>query len=129
MIEKIMADGAPKAIAPYVHAVRAGGFVYVTGQLPIDPQTGEYVRGPINLQTVRVLENLKIVLAACGLDYGSVVQVRAYLTDMRDYPVFNRAYETYLGQDLPARTCVSVSGLAGGANVEIDLIAFEGHNE
>lgn len=128
MIERVMAESAPKAIAPYVHAVRAGGLVFVTGQMPIDPESGEYVRGPIESQTVRVLDNLKAVLAACGLDYGSVVQARVYLTDMRDYPAFNQAYEAYLGNSLPARTCVAVTGLAGGANVEIDLVAVDGGN-
>lgn len=128
MIERRIVEGAPKAIAPYVHVVRAGGFVFITGQMPIDPATGEYVRGDIKSQTVRVLENLRIVLDSCGLDYCAVVQARAYLTDMRDYDGFNEAYEAFLGKTLPARTCVSVTGLAGGADVEIDLVAFDGND-
>ena len=129
MIERRIVEGAPKAIAPYVHAVRAGGFVFITGQMPIDPATGEYVRGDIKSQTVRVLENLRIVLDSCGLDYSAVVQARAYLTDMRDYDGFNEAYGDFLGKTLPARTCVAVTGLAGGADVEIDLVAYDGNGD
>lgn len=125
MIERITIESAPKNIAPYVHAVRAGQFYFITGQMPIVPGTEEYELGSIELQTSRVMENLLIILSALGLSIDSVVQVRAFLTNMNDFDRFNAVYKKFFGNGLPARTCVGVSGLAGGASVEVDMIAFD----
>jgi 2-iminobutanoate/2-iminopropanoate deaminase len=123
-IERIQVTTAPNAVAPYAHAVRAGDFYFITGQMPIDPQTNEYVTGDAVTQTARVLENLKIVLASCNLTLSDVVSARVFLTDMRDFEAVNNVYQSYFAPTLPARTCVAVTGLAGGADVEIDLIAY-----
>lgn len=123
-IERIFVGEAPNAVAPYSHACRAGDFLFVTGQMPIDPSTNEYVKGTIEKQSVRVLENLKIVLSSSGYTFDDLVSVRVFLTDMRDFDAFNKVYETYVGSALPARTCIAVSGLAGGADVEIDMVAY-----
>jgi 2-iminobutanoate/2-iminopropanoate deaminase len=123
-IERIQVSTAPNAVAPYAHAVRAGDFYFITGQMPIDPQTNKYVTGDAAAQTTRVLENLKIVLASCHLTLSDVVSARVFLTDMRDFEAVNNVYQNYFASALPARTCVAVTGLAGGADVEIDLIAY-----
>lgn len=123
-IERIQVAQAPNAVAPYAHAVRAGDFYFITGQMPIDPQTNEYVTGSAAVQTVRVLENLKIILASCDLTLSDVVSARVFLTDMRDFDAVNEVYQSYFYSALPARTCVAVTGLAGGADVEIDLVAY-----
>jgi 2-iminobutanoate/2-iminopropanoate deaminase len=125
MIERIFVKEAPGVVAPYAHACRAGDFVFITGQMPIDPATNEYVRGGVAEQAVRVLENLKIVLSASGCTFEDLVSVRAYLTDMRDFDTFNEVYESYVKNALPARTCIAVTGLAGGADVEIDMVAYK----
>ncbi len=124
MIERILVQDAPAAVAPYSHACRAGDFLFVTGQMPIDPETNQYVRGSAAEQAARVMENLKIVLAVCNSSFQDVVSVRVFITDMRDFEAVNDVYYQYVQKALPARTCVAVSGLAGGADVEVDLIAY-----
>jgi 2-iminobutanoate/2-iminopropanoate deaminase len=124
MIERIFVENAPDVVAPYAHACRAGNFIFITGQMPIDPVTNEYIRGNAADQTTRVLENLKIVLASCRASLKNVVSVRVFLTDMRDFEMVNDVYKKYFQEGLPARTCVAVTGLAGGADVEIDMIAY-----
>ena len=123
MIERITATGSFWD-APFSHACRAGNFLFLTGQMPVDPSTGEYVENQIEPQTRRVLDNLLIVLDGAGMAPDDVVSARVFLTDMRDYDVFNRIYAEYMGRDLPARTCIGVTGLAGGARVEVDFIAY-----
>jgi 2-iminobutanoate/2-iminopropanoate deaminase len=118
-----MADGTFWQ-APFSHAVRAGNFLFLTGQMPIDPDTGTYVTNEIEAQSRRVMDNLMIVLEKAGMAPADVVSARAFLTDMRDYDVFNPVYTEYMGTHLPARTCIGVSGLAGGARVEVDFIAY-----
>lgn len=127
-IERFFVSEAPQAVAPYAHACLAGDFLFVTGQMPIDPATNEYVRGEITQQSIRVLENLKIVLSSSGFTFDDLVSVRVFLTDMRDFDAFNQVYEDYVKNALPARTCVAVSGLAGGADVEIDMVAYRSGN-
>ena len=126
MIERLMAPGAFHR-APYCHAVRAGDFLFVTGQVAADPATGEYVLGDIETETRRVMDNLVIVLEHAGLTLRDVVAARAFLTRFEDdYETFNRIYAEYMGDDLPTRTTIGVTGLAAGARVEVDLVAFRG---
>lgn len=124
MIDRITAEGSFWE-APYSHAVRAGNFLFVTGQMPVDPETGQYVVNEIEAQSRRVMENLMLVLKKAGMAPSNVVSARAFLTDMRDYDAFNRVYAEYMQAHLPARTCIGVTGLAGGARVEVDLIAYK----
>jgi 2-iminobutanoate/2-iminopropanoate deaminase len=113
--------------APYSHAVRAGDFLFVTGQLSEDPVTGEIVRGTIVEQTRRVMENLKIVLEHANTDFSRVVMARIFVTDFRDYQIVNEIYSSYFQPNrLPSRTTVGVIGLAGQGDVEIDLIVYCG---
>jgi 2-iminobutanoate/2-iminopropanoate deaminase len=113
--------------APYSHAVRAGDFLFVTGQLAEDPTSGDISRGPIAEQTRRVMENLQLVLSHAGVTFDRVVMARIFLTDMRDYAVVNDIYSSYFeGDRLPCRTTVGIIGLAGQGNVEIDLIVYCG---
>src|SRR5438552_14732765 len=125
-LEYLMVPGAPPPppTAPYSHAVRAGDFLFVTGQIPSDPKTGDrLVPGGIVEQTHQVMKNLQTVLAGAGTSLDRVVFARVYLVNFQDYAAMNAVYVTYfkLGR-LPGRTCVGVTGLALGALVEIDLI-------
>ncbi|WP_150525409.1 RidA family protein [Roseibium sediminis] len=121
-----MVDAAPTPVGPFSHAVETDGWVFITGQMPTDPNdpTAPLPDG-VEAQTIRVMENLKLVLAGLGLSLQNVTMVRAYLTEFdRDYAVMNQTYESFFEKGkLPARTCVGVSGLAVNALVEIDLIA------
>jgi 2-iminobutanoate/2-iminopropanoate deaminase len=113
--------------APYSHAVRAGDFLFVTGQLAEDPVTGKVNRGPLVDQTQRVMENLKIVLEHANSGFDQVVMARLFLTDLRDYDDVNQVFSSYFSSDRrPGRTTVGVMGLAGQGDVEIDLIAYCG---
>ena len=118
------ADGVPLPVAPYAHAVRAGPLLFLTGQLPLDPSTGELVAMDVAAQTDAVIANLVRVLECCGASLADVVQTRAYLTSMDLYAEFNTAYAQHFSTDLPARTCIGVTGLARGALVEIDAVAY-----
>ncbi|NJN86628.1 MAG: RidA family protein [Leptolyngbyaceae cyanobacterium SL_7_1] len=112
---------------PYAHAVRAGEFLFVTGQLAEDPATGEIFRGDVAEQTRRVMENLKLVLTHAGTGFDRVVMARLFLTDFRDYQAVNQVYMSYFpAQKRPGRTAVGVIALADQGDVEIDLIAYCG---
>ena len=128
MLEYItLPDGQLPPVAPYSHAVRAGDFLFVTGQLSEDVETGKLILGPIAEQTQRVMENLKLVLEHAGTGFDKVVMARIFLTDFRDYDEANRVYSSYFKANcLPARTTVGVMGLAARGNVEIDLIVYCG---
>jgi 2-iminobutanoate/2-iminopropanoate deaminase len=120
----LLSSRAPKPIAPFSHATLCGEFVFVTGQMPIDPETGEVVRGSFAVQTDAVMRNLAIVLEAAGSDWAHVLHARIYLTDFARYAETNEAYARWFPPDrLPARTCIGVTALACGADVEIDLLA------
>ena len=120
-------DNILPPVAPYSHAVRAGDFLFVTGQLPEDPNTGEIIKGSIEEQTQQVMENLRLVLEHAGTDFNRVVMSRIFLTDFRDYQTVNQIYASYFDEKrLPCRTTVGVLGLAGGGDVEIDLIVYCG---
>jgi 2-iminobutanoate/2-iminopropanoate deaminase len=122
--EAIQTDKAPKAIGPYAQAIKANGFIYTAGQIPIDPKTGNFVEGGINEQTRQVLENLKAVLAAAGSSLNQVVKATVFLKNMADFPAMNEVYGEYLGNAKPARSTVAVAELPRGALVEIDLVAL-----
>lgn len=127
MLEYITLPDTLPPVAPYSHAVRAGDFLFVTGQLAEDPQTGKVIRGAIPDQTRQVMENLKQVLIYAGTSFEKVVMARIFLTDFRDYQVVNEIYASYFSQNhLPGRTTVGVLGLAGGGDIEIDLIVYCG---
>ena len=118
---------APKPVAPYSHAVEAGGFVFVTGQLATDPGDDSLpIPSGIEAQTHKVMDNLTRVLRGCGLSLANVVCVRIFLTDFNgDYAAMNKIFSTYFADDRrPARTTVGVTALARGGIVEIDMIAF-----
>src|SRR6185295_9315759 len=120
---------APKAIGPYAQAVvvAAGRLVFCSGQIPIDPKTGEMVgAGDVRVQCERVLENLGAVLSAAGASYASVVKTTIFLADLQDFGAVNEVYARYFGQALPARATVQAAGLPKGALVEIDAIATVG---
>jgi 2-iminobutanoate/2-iminopropanoate deaminase len=129
MRRNISTENAPKAIGPYAQAVvaSAGTLVFCSGQIPLDPKTGEMVdAGDVALQTERVLENLGAVLAAAGASFASVVKTTIFLADLQDFGTVNEVYARYFGQTLPARATVQAAGLPKGALVEIDAIATVG---
>lgn len=121
----IHSDSAPKAIGPYSQAVHvdSGKMVFCSGQIPLDPKTGELMQGDIAAQTERVMENLKAVLAAGGVDFSHVVRCGIFLTDLADFAKVNEVYGRYFPSNPPARSTVQVAGLPKGAKVEIEAIA------
>ena len=121
--EAVLTSGAPAPIGPYSQAVRSGKELFCSGQIPLDPQTGELVAGDIGAQTQRVLDNLGAVLREAGFEYGDVVKTTIYLVDMQDFAAVNTIYERAFGAAKPARSTVAVAGLPRGARVEIDAIA------
>ena len=123
MKKVISTAAAPQAIGPYSQAIEAGGFVFVSGQIPLIPATGELVEGSVEVQTARVLENLKAILEAAGSSLESVVKTTVYITNMDDFAKVNGIYGQYFQENPPARVCVEVSKLPKGALVEIDVIA------
>ena len=114
---------APAAIGPYSQAIDAGDFVFLSGQVPIDPTTGELVTGDIGVETERVLDNLAAVLEAAGCSFADVVKTTIYLTDLGNFQAVNAVYAKRFGEAPPARATVQVAALPKGARVEIDAIA------
>jgi len=119
----IATDAAPQAIGPYSQAIAAGSLVFCSGQIGLDPVTGSLVPGTVADETRRVLENLRAVLAAAGLELASVVRTTVYLTNLTDFPVVNQVYAEYFPAPSPARSTVQVAALPRDARVEIDAIA------
>lgn len=119
----VATDKAPQAIGPYSQAVEAGGFIFVSGQIPLVPATGEIVKGDIEAQTTQVLENLREILTAAGSSLAQAVKTTVYLTDITDFSRVNDVYARYFTKEPPARVCVEVSDLPKQALVEIDVIA------
>ena len=122
-MKAISTPQAPAAIGPYSQAIQSGDLVFLSGQVPIDPATGELVVGDIAVQTERVLENLAAVLSAAGCSFGDVVKTTIYLVDLGDFQVVNQTYAKRFAAAPPARATVQVSALPKGARVEIDAIA------
>jgi 2-iminobutanoate/2-iminopropanoate deaminase len=120
--EVVTALGAPAAIGPYSHAVRAGGLLFCSGQVALDPETGELVGDTVGDQTRRCLDNLAAVCSAAGTSLADAVRVTIYLTDMGSFGDVNEAYGSYFEADPPARVTVGVGGLPKGAQVEIDAV-------
>lgn len=122
--EIISTQRGPKAIGPYSQAVKANGFVFVSGQVAFDPATGQLVEGDIARQTERVLENLKAILEAAGSSLGRAVKTTVFLKDMGDFVAMNEVYGRYFSADPPARSTVEVARLPRDVRVEIDVIAL-----
>jgi 2-iminobutanoate/2-iminopropanoate deaminase len=121
--EAVRTEGAPAAIGPYSQAVRAGGFLFCSGQIPLDPSTGKMTDGGIEAQAERVLKNLDAVLTAGGATLRTVVKTTVYLVDLGDFPAMNAVYGNYFPENPPARATVQVAGLPAGARVEVDAVA------
>jgi 2-iminobutanoate/2-iminopropanoate deaminase len=124
--EIIATEEAPKAIGPYSQAVGVGTLVFLSGQIPLDPATGEVVQGDIADQTRRVMENLSAVLRASGVSLSEVVRSTIYLTNLADFAKVNEVYGSYFPTEPPARATVQVAALPRGAAIEIDMIAHRG---
>jgi 2-iminobutanoate/2-iminopropanoate deaminase len=119
----IQTANAPAAIGPYSQAVRAGDLLFVSGQIPLDPKTGELVKSGVADETKKVLENLKAILEAAGASFGDVVKTTIFLKDMNNFSVVNEVYGSFFPQPFPARATVEVARLPRDVNVEIDVIA------
>lgn len=115
--------GAASPVGPYSHAVRAGNLLFCSGQIPLDPATGQLVSGGIREQTRRVLENIRLLLADQGLDFRHVIKSTVFMTNLGDFGAMNEVYAEYFDQEPPARSTVQVAGLPRGAVVEIEVIA------
>lgn len=122
----IFTAGAPKAIGPYSQAVKAGDFLFLSGQIPLDPQSGEIVKGDIKAQTERVMENIKAVLEAAGVGFPQVVRSGIFLKSLEDFAAVNEVYGRYFPQAPPARSTVEVSRLPKDVGIEIDIVAYLG---
>ncbi len=119
----IQTANAPAAIGPYSQAIRAGDLLFVSGQIPLDPKTGELVKSGVADETKKVLENLKAILEAAGGSFGDVVKTTIFLKDMNNFSVVNEVYGSFFPQPFPARATVEVARLPRDVNVEIDVIA------
>ncbi|HZS08801.1 MAG TPA: RidA family protein [Blastocatellia bacterium] len=124
-MQSIHTDSAPKAIGPYSQAIRAGGLIFASGQIPLDPATMQIVEGDIAAQTERVLKNLGQVLNAAGSSLDKVVKTTVFLADMNDFAAMNDVYAKFFGETRPARSTVQAARLPRDARVEIDVIALE----
>ena len=119
----VCTDNAPAAVGPYSQAVQAGELIFVSGQLPIDPATGQFAGDDAATQSAQCMKNLLAILAEIGLTAADMVKVTIYLTDMNDFAPVNEVYATFFSDNYPARVCVEVSRLPKDALVEIDCIA------
>jgi 2-iminobutanoate/2-iminopropanoate deaminase len=124
MKDVIATDSGPKAIGPYSQAVRANGFVFVSGQIALDPSSQKLVSGEIKVQTERVLENLKAILNAAGSSLEKVVRTTVFLADMNEFAAMNEVYARYFPEQAPARSTVQAARLPRDVRVEIDVIAL-----
>jgi 2-iminobutanoate/2-iminopropanoate deaminase len=124
VIEPVATDRGPKAIGPYSQAVKANGFVFLSGQVALDPNTQQVIEGDVVRQTERVLENLKAIVEAAGSSLQHAVKTTVFLADMNDFAAMNEVYGRYFGAHRPARSTVEVSRLPKDVRVEIDLIAL-----
>jgi 2-iminobutanoate/2-iminopropanoate deaminase len=123
MRQAVSTAAAPAAIGPYSQAIRAGGLLFVSGQIPLDPETGAIVEGDVTVQTHRVVRNLAAILEAAGSSLDRVVRVTVYLADMNEFAAMNSAYASYFPSPAPARSTIQAARLPRDARVEIDAIA------
>jgi 2-iminobutanoate/2-iminopropanoate deaminase len=121
--EHVHSPHAPQPIGPYSQAVQCGAELYCSGQIPLDPRTGELVDGDVSAQTERAIENIGAVLCAAGYEFADVIKTTIFLIDMNDFAAVNAVYEKYFGMSKPARSTVAVAALPRGARIEIDCIA------
>jgi len=119
----LLSDKAPKAIGPYSQGIEADGLIFMSGQIPLDPSTGAMVGGGIEVETRRVLDNLKAILESQGLDMDSVVKTTIFLADMGDFAKVNEVYGGYFGETPPARSTIQVGALPKNARIEIEAVA------
>lgn len=124
--EIVLSDQAPAPVGPYSQAVKAGGFLFLSGQVALDPATGQLVQGDVRVHTRQIMANLKAVLAAAGASWAHVVKTTIFLADMGDFGVVNGVYGEYFEDNPPARSCVQVAGLPMGVPIEIEMIAVLG---
>ncbi len=122
-LNEIRTEKAPAAIGPYAQAIVSDGWIFASGQIPLDPESGELVGGDIPTQTHRVMKNLAAVLEAAGSDFSLVVKTTVYLSNMANFAAMNEVYGSYFGAHRSARATVAVAGLPRGVDVEIDLVA------
>lgn len=120
----VSAPDAPQAIGPYSQAIRAGQWLFLSGQIPLDPATGEVVAGDVRVQTRRVLDNMSAVLAAAGVSFDAVVKTTVFLADLNDFSAVNEVYATAFSDPAPARSTVQVARLPRDVRVEIDAVAL-----
>lgn len=123
--ECVTAAGAPAALGPYSHANKAGNFVFASGQLGIDPATGTLVEGGIRAQAHQALQNLAVVLSACGCTLSDVVKTTVFLKDIKDFAAVNEVYGSFFQKDFPARSAIQVAALPKNGLVEIEAIAYK----
>lgn len=124
MKDVISTEKGPKAIGPYSQAIRANGFIFVSGQVAFDPATGQLVEGDVGKQTARVLDNLKAIMEAAGSSLEKAIRATVFLKDMNDFTAMNEVYARYFSHQPPARSTVEVARLPRDVRVEIDLIAL-----
>jgi 2-iminobutanoate/2-iminopropanoate deaminase len=121
----IKTDNAPAPIGPYNQAIEAGGFVFVSGQIPLDPATGEIVTDDIKAETKKVMENIGAILDESGLNFSNIVKTSIFLTDMQSFANVNEVYGSYFTDQFPARETIQVAALPKNVNVEISVIALK----
>jgi 2-iminobutanoate/2-iminopropanoate deaminase len=126
MLSAVSTESAPKALGPYSQGIRAGQFLFVSGQVPIDPQTGALVQGNISDQTSRVFQNIGEILKAGGASLQHVVRTTVYLADLGDFSAMNDVYATFFTPPQPARSTIQAARLPRDARIEVDVIAFLG---
>ncbi len=122
MKQVIFAEKAPAAVGPYSHAIDCGELVFLSGQVPLVPETGLIAEGGIEAQTRQMMSNIRAVLDSCGLDFDNVVKTTVFMTDLKDFGTFNTIYAEYFPKDPPARSCVQVAALPKGALVECECV-------
>lgn len=123
-MEIVQTDRAPQAIGPYSQAIKANGFVFASGQIPLDPATGQLIEGDIRAQTERVLNNAQAVLEAAGSSLNQVVKTTVFLADMNDFAAMNEVYAAFFGETRPARSTVQAARLPRDVKVEIEVVAL-----
>ena len=119
----IQTEQAPAAIGPYSQAIRVGDFLYTSGQIALDPESGMFLSGEIEEETEQTLKNISAILQAGGVNFENVIKTTVYLSDLNDFTRMNQVYEKYFSKNKPARACVQVAALPKGAKIEIDAIA------